>query len=218
MSAWAAAEVKDLDVYLRVRNINFDFKDSLEDSELLGPLIIDTFSGSETLVLSGKSALDFSPYAPSVFAAGDIVYAAKPGADGQPSIVINPSVYADLSLRHEPFAKKTNPSKETSGVSLPPTIAGYSPKKSLRPYTIGIYDGGGTWNHNVYRPSGACRMRITGIIGTEWIEEHLFGGVMGDPILVERPVFHPFCFVCKYALVNLVDPSVLGQLDDQYPE
>jgi hypothetical protein len=59
---------------------------------------------------------------------------------------------------------------------------------------VGIYEGGLVHDCGVFRPAGRCRMR--------------------DPYVVTRP----FCHVCRYIMVDTVDPSRHGQLDLLYPE
>jgi hypothetical protein len=60
--------------------------------------------------------------------------------------------------------------------------------------TLGIYEGGGRVDCDVFRPAGRCRMRA----GFETTT--------------------PFCYVCAYILVDLIDPSKHGELDKLYPE
>jgi hypothetical protein len=57
---------------------------------------------------------------------------------------------------------------------------------------IGIYEGGGHHDCGVFRPAGRCKMR-----------EQFTQGV-------------PFCHVCRYILVDRVDPTRHGELDDLY--
>ncbi len=61
--------------------------------------------------------------------------------------------------------------------------------------TIGIYEGGGTFTCEVYRPAGNCKMR------GEFVDEKDVG----------------FCFVCKYIIVDKIDPTKHGDLDREYP-
>jgi hypothetical protein len=57
---------------------------------------------------------------------------------------------------------------------------------------VGIYDGGAHFDCGVYRPAGRCRMR-RGLDATT-----------------------PFCHVCRYIIVDRVDPTRHGLLDDLY--
>lgn len=57
---------------------------------------------------------------------------------------------------------------------------------------VGIYDGGAHFDCGVFRPAGRCRMR-RGLDATT-----------------------PFCHVCLYIIVDKVDPTMHGLLDDLY--
>ena len=78
----------------------------------------------------------------------------------------------------------------------PPSIPGFvAPCQGHR--VIGLYEGGFTSTRRAYRPAGDCKMRAS----TYEARKH-----DGE-----------FCFVCKYLQVNLVDPSLHPELDEQYP-
>ena len=59
---------------------------------------------------------------------------------------------------------------------------------------IGVYEGGGYLDCGMFRPAGRCKMR-TGTDSTV-----------------------PFCHVCKYLIVDLINPAVHGKLDDEYAQ
>jgi hypothetical protein len=59
---------------------------------------------------------------------------------------------------------------------------------------LGIYDGGGQTDCGVFRPAGRCRMRA------------------GFDTTV------PFCHVCSYVIVDMLDPTKHQKLDRSYPE
>ena len=71
-------------------------------------------------------------------------------------------------------------------------------KVQFEKYVIGLYEGGGRYNCKIYRPSGICRMRKGG--------------------LDEKREYRPFCYVCKYSLVNTLDPTQFGKLYMEYPK
>jgi hypothetical protein len=58
---------------------------------------------------------------------------------------------------------------------------------------IGIYEGGGFHDCGIFRPAGRCKMRETDT----------------DPTI-------PFCHVCRYIIVDRLDPTKHGELDDLY--
>jgi hypothetical protein len=59
---------------------------------------------------------------------------------------------------------------------------------------IGIYDGGGGHDCGVFRPAGRCKMRNN-----------------NDETV-------PFCHICRYLIVDRLDPTKHGELDALYPE
>ena len=58
---------------------------------------------------------------------------------------------------------------------------------------IGIYEGGGGHDCGVFRPAGRCKMR------------------QGATYTI------PFCHVCRYIIVDTLDPTQHGDLDKLYP-
>lgn len=61
---------------------------------------------------------------------------------------------------------------------------------------IAAYESGGSYPCGVIRPTGTCKMRRV-------------------VALTEPPV--EFCHVCKYAMVSVLDPALLGAIDGEYP-
>jgi hypothetical protein len=60
---------------------------------------------------------------------------------------------------------------------------------------IGVYEGGNMYTAGVYRPAGSCKM-----------------GSSGDP----TDNIAEFCFVCKWLIVNRVNPSYHALLGHMY--
>jgi len=90
----------------------------------------------------------------------------------------------------------------------PDDIAGFSYPRN-RSSVIAAYEGGANFNCDVYRPTGMCKMRR----GYRW---EIDTGFVDEQMRAIREV--PFCFVCKYYLVHLINPSALMVLDLEYPE
>jgi hypothetical protein len=90
--------------------------------------------------------------------------------------------------------------------NLPPAAAfpgGRYPAFPLR--IVGAYDGGGTFNCGIHRPTGACIMRATLATSTE------------RPITAEAEgAVHTFCTVCRYLLVDGIDPRLHWLIDAFY--
>jgi hypothetical protein len=69
-----------------------------------------------------------------------------------------------------------------------------------RPYRlIGVYEGGLHATRSVYRPAGLCKMRA--------------GGPTRKDVGTGE-----FCHVCKWLIVNRVNPGLHAILDKSYPE
>jgi len=100
---------------------------------------------------------------------------APPGAQGQ-ACTVAPHARADVPATNLP-----------AGLSLP---SGLPTKADI----IGIYDGGGGFDCEVFRPAGRCRMR-RGLSATT-----------------------PFCAVCRYFIVDHLDPMAHKVLDDLYEQ
>ena len=66
-------------------------------------------------------------------------------------------------------------------------------KPSYQPLIIGLYDGGALFHCNVFHPGGICMMR------NRHVREH-----------------QRFCHVCRYVLVDVIDPAKHGDLDAVY--
>jgi hypothetical protein len=84
-------------------------------------------------------------------------------------------------------------------VNLPPGLPPNQP-----PYTswvIGIYDGGAEAHCGVFHPAGACLMRHLRIPGRS-------AKYPGSP--------YRFCAVCRYILVDVLDPTLHRLVDDEY--
>jgi hypothetical protein len=99
-----------------------------------------------------------------------------------------------LSVNYDPSTQDWKAANE--GKDTPIDIPGW--KGPCKGYPmIGIYEGGGQFVKNIYRPAGACKMR----------DEHV----------VKDDKQSQFCFVCKYLIVTRVNPSKLAALDKEYP-
>jgi hypothetical protein len=80
---------------------------------------------------------------------------------------------------------------DVPATNLPPTLK-LPPGLPSKADIIGIYDGGFQFDCGVYRPAGRCRMRR------------------------KHDATTPFCHVCRYVIVDHLDPAMHGPLDDLY--
>lgn len=209
---WDTPSMHNLEVFLRKRRINQTAPLPVDPATrwLQGPLKLLEFEADGSLILATTSA--------NIFRRGDVLYQPRVH-DGKPLTVFHPNVLFDLETIEEPFAMKTDPSKANAQPSYPPEHAlGPDFKPRHAAYVVGVYEGGGTFNTRVYRPSGLCKMRTQRRANVK--EKPLEIDVETGDLVVgpEREVrrFVPFCFVCRYTLVNTLDPVGLEGLD--YPE
>ena len=86
--------------------------------------------------------------------------------------------------------------QELDGLQFPATITfggldfNWSYRHDAR--IVGLYEGGAHFAKDVFHPAGACKMRSS------------------------RNEFWPFCPVCRYVLVEFIDPSVHPVIDVEY--
>jgi IgA Peptidase M64 len=85
--------------------------------------------------------------------------------------------------------KASNPYSSVTPTNLP---ALSNLKDLVKADIIGIYEGGNVHDCGAYRPAGRCKMRTA--------KEQLM----------------PFCHVCRYLIVDRVDPTKHGKLDEVY--
>ncbi|GAA0898157.1 hypothetical protein GCM10009558_087140 [Virgisporangium aurantiacum] len=67
-------------------------------------------------------------------------------------------------------------------------------------WIVGVYENGATFDCDIYRPTGICLMRQT---------------AFNDAALGTQRAYQ-FCPVCRYAMVDLVDPSQHRWIDNDF--
>ena len=206
---WQKALEAGTSVYLRRLNMDRGRQLPIGPDDLYEGLTIEMIADDRTLVLfpppQGGQLVSFPP--------GSVLYIPKLDPDtGFPVALVSKRVLEFMRMH----SYKENDPSFPRGVALsenfssfddpdmsdppqdsrdvPPSIPGYV--APCQPHqVIGLYEGGNHFTRAVYRPAGACKMR-----------GHDDGGSEGE-----------FCFVCKYLQVNLVDPALHPELDEQYP-
>jgi hypothetical protein len=176
-----------------------------EKNDLYQGLIIQNIPDDHTLELTAKTT-------PVSFPAGSVIYVPKKDNGDISTLVKNPVLIFMENQNYDPAASPSIP----NGIALSTNYNSTDPTKSDEPHVtadyppwipgftepcqrfklIGAYEGGYRYTINVFRPSGACKMRA-----------HYRARAEGE-----------FCFVCKYLLVNRIDPSKHGELDALYPD
>src|SRR6185436_6304702 len=87
----------------------------------------------------------------------------------------------------------------------PQPIPGVTLPADDRPRVIGLYEGGGKINCDVFRPAPVCKMR-----------DHIWPRTLEASERTQRRHFR-FCFVCRYTIVNEVNPRRHPDIDLLYP-
>jgi hypothetical protein len=104
-----------------------------------------------------------------------------------------------LPLAGEPYKRPTEATNFPGGVAPKP------PRWS--PWIVGLYEGGSGFDCGAYRPTGICLMRR----GSATVDPD-----PDDPTNPEELVIYQFCTVCRYAIVDQLDPAKHGDLDRDY--
>jgi len=198
-SMWANAKSTNMDVFLRQRVVD----QSVADPSILrqGPLKITKING-DTVTVQGTVGL-------SEVKKGAVLYIPKRDSLGKIMTLI-PNLVSIFIQRHGAFPRSdSNCSNVVWNSEDPPEIPGFHlPKHNSE--LVGLFTGGGTWNCNVFRPCGNCKMRSS----EHWDRQWRWWPPGHDTVLV---IPH-FCFVCKYFLVDLIDSGQHGVLEKEYPE
>jgi hypothetical protein len=98
-----------------------------------------------------------------------------------------------------PYACKATGTEPQDALNLPAEGPNFKPKKYYT-WIVGLYDGGDQFNCGVYHPTGTCLMRRT------------TRAYLGDT----RNAIYAFCPVCRYILIDNLDPRRHGAADRAY--
>jgi|GEM_PF-1929236 len=203
-------------VFLRHPLMNTD-ADNLQKN-IIGPLEVieaKVVSGNDTLKLKQASAIADS------FPKGSVVFIPLKNKTGDIQTLIHPKVSAYLTAKKEPFnhpdktvAAYYNTPNVQGETENPEAIAGFNlPPRAFE--LVGNYEGGGTYNTKVYRPTGAGMMRSFKHTETTQAPDPL------DPtktIEVKTKKNAQFSIVNKYIIINHIDPSQLPKLNNELPD
>jgi hypothetical protein len=162
-------------------------------------------------------ALVAPPFVPGNFQPGSVLFAAVRGPDPNPADhifgedlqLVHEGTVARINATHNPLnaLDKALPNRGCPGEAKTPTPAtnfldGKAPKPPhFSSWIVGLYENGDGFNCDVYRPTGVCLMR----------EHHLFV----DPTKSTESSYQ-FCTVCRYVIVDLLDPTLHGLMDEEY--
>jgi hypothetical protein len=164
------------------------------------------------------------PTVPLLFPIGSLLFApaldpAAPPGTPKPLLLVHDKIRVHITTTHQPLnaPKGAPPSRPCSdgpedepvqqpnnrpdGLAIPPG--------AFWAWVVGAYEGGRKYRCGVYHPAGACAMR----------DAHITVKRVGDKY-VEGII--TLCAVCRYALVDQLDPTQHGRVDDwltsRYPK
>jgi hypothetical protein len=145
---------------------------------------------TDTMVLGGSQG-------PVPFPAGTAVIIPRRHDDSSLRYVVEPKVRAYLNSNKFPLNSDPDNQHASNAVDEPVSIAGFDlPCRGIH-RVVGVYEGAYLGSGLVYRPSGHCKMR----------NQH-----------IDDDRSAQFCYVCKYLIVNRVNPNMLQVLDWEYPK
>jgi hypothetical protein len=197
ISRWVQAKNQHQEAFLRWIQIpasGQQFPLPVDDAHYAVRLQIGDIDEANGTILLGGPEL---PTPMPTYPPGSLLFIPKRDASGQLMFVVEHEVLGKLTATHLPLNQDTNHNDINDGADYPVDISGFKPPcKSYK--LIGVYEGGGHSTGMIYRPTGLCKMRKSSDAG------------VGDG---------EFCYVCKYLIVNRVDPSLHGILDHNcYPK
>ena len=122
-----------------------------------------------------------------------------------------------IDLKHNPLNAlyKDPPNRPCPGIAdqaTPATL--FLDLKAPRPpryssWIVGLYEGGAEYDCGVYRPTGICIMRTYAYLPVRVRAD-------GTHVPIPRVRAAEFCPVCRYAMVDALDPTQHGRIDRDY--
>ena len=216
---WSRTE--DPAVALQTRNLNpssgATFQDNENQTQLIHsrypafrnhpfirtPLLSVEQVNGDTVVLNDPT----NAFADHVFPPGSMLYQPLTFG-GEPLSLILPGVLAHMNAHANPLHTKgghCDQADERAVVhpNVPAaTLHVVDPKKRQR--LIGLYEGGGHLNCSAFRPTGECVMRVV-------------AETVKSKIITSYVRKYRFCHICRFVIVNEINPSRHPELDVLYP-
>jgi hypothetical protein len=156
----------------------------------LTPLTIVDIDRAGAVIVSGPGIPPANP-----IPAGSLLWFAQSDkVGGTPLLAAEPPVMQFLRDTRRPLNKDTKTDLRNDNKDEPLSIKGFDePCDSFR--VIGVYEGAEHFAAHFYRPAGGCKMR-------DLHDKDDRGG--------------QFCYVCKWLIVNRVDPGMHALLTDKF--
>jgi len=154
------------------------------------------------------------PIAPITWQAGSILFAEKHAAAGGAVLgLISPTVLAHITTTGLPLnVAAGGPAPHVCtpdgnavqpALNRPATLPAGKPKWSA--WIVGAFEGGKTYGCGVLHPTGACMMRYL-----------VLDEITAQATFKVKDVAYRFCPVCRYILVDRLDPTQHGKNDAWY--
>lgn len=141
------------------------------------------------------SPVELADVLADVFKTDAVFYMARIDASNNVLTLVDPAVIT--AMAHGPFEAATQNCGPPAQKGPPATIPGYQFPADHNTL-LAAYEGGGGYDCAVIRPAAVCKMQHESDSATE------------------LPV--DFCFVCKYVIVEAIEPRSHGELDkSEYP-
>ncbi|MCC7206291.1 MAG: hypothetical protein IT323_03240 [Anaerolineae bacterium] len=167
-----------------------------------------------TAINAGANTITLEPLAgtaitPANFPAGSLLIRPVRRADSGATLgddlpLVAPIIFNHINATHAPLNRPSDnllgacaldDSVQQAARNLPSGLPKCRPRR--RGKIVGLYEGGDQFHCGVYHPTGMCIMR-------SYNDREEAGQLV------------PFCPVCRYALVDIIDPTQHGTIDSDY--
>jgi hypothetical protein len=99
-------------------------------------------------------------------------------------------------------------------IQKPVNIPGVLSDPSDRSKVVGLYAGGSEYSCKIYHPTGQCLMRSHTSPELTKKTTRVFDVFITESVFT--PKIFPFCHVCRYSLVDQIDPTKHAEIDTLY--
>jgi hypothetical protein len=205
----------------REQAIEFDASQDIVRLRTRGPLRTPTFSDRLRLLAVHANTLTVRPlsdvgFDPRIWNPGDLVVVPARGPDpdfsarilGPDLELVHKSVVDLINTTHNPLNARNGATANRQCATPDPVPRDEANLFATKPRgprmarrIVGLFEGGAAFDCGVFHPTGQCTMSESTFTGPG-------GGVISTP----------FCAVCRYAMVELIDPSGHGQIDADYDQ
>lgn len=213
----ALAKNQQLQVSLRAFGLDGMPNRQLPLGQLLeGLSIVGTPDESAGLITLTGAAI---PTPVPVLDPGSVLYVPLRNNTGVPLVATDRHVLAHLRSTKLPLNRNKNKSKPSNDPEDPEDIDGFRPPCKKKYRVVGVYEGALQFAGGRYRPAGSCKMRNhateTPDSGAATIVNPI-STFRGRNETVNKDSGAEYCFVCKWLIVNRVNPSMHRILTAKY--